>query len=112
VIGTTTNFFIKARNAFRGSPRAVPVAMPANVQTSSAQGLTPAQMGTPFVPIVAPPVPPTLTPVSLEKKPADLETIGLGSRASFITTPQIDAHGTAEEKIGPRAVPASLVGGL
>ena len=75
MIGTTTNFFIKARNAFRGSPRAVPVAMPANVQTSSAQGLTPAQMGTPFVPIVAPPVPPTLTPVSLEKKPADVEDI-------------------------------------
>ena len=51
-------------------------------------------------------------PVSLEKKPADVETIPLGPRASFVTTPQIDAHGTSEEKVGPRASSASLVGGL
>ena len=79
------------------------IAVPAYVQWSPEGGIMPTAQAL----TSGPP-----TPVSLEKKPADLETIGLGSRASFITTPQIDAHGTAEEKIGPRAVPASLVGGL
>ena len=99
----TTTFFVRVKQGLRGSPRAQPV--PAPVQWSAAQGIMPTQVGAPTQ--TGPP-----TPVSLEKKPADLETIGLGSRASFITTPQIDAHGTSEEKVGPRAVPASLVGGL
>ncbi len=102
MIGTTTNFFIKARNAFRGSPRAVPVAMPANVQTSSAQGLAPTQMGAPFVPTVAPSV------FLGEKKSPDVESLGSVMVQNTMAPVKVALHAIAE--VPPRFV-ASLVGG-
>ena len=41
-----------------------------------------------------------------------VETIPLGPKATFVSTPGFDMMGTEEEKIGPRAKAASLVGGL
>ena len=97
---TTDLFFKKAKQLL--APRPTPV----NLQMSSTTGIQPVSVAAPI------PVAPYPTPVSLEKKPADLETISLGPKATFISTPQIDAHGTDEEKVGPRRKPASLVGGL
>ena len=109
-------FFKKTKAAFRAAPRPVPNVVSLSVPRDggsivmSPDGLRPVAVPAPV------PMPATYlgqgVPVSLEKKPADLETISLGPKATFISTPQIDAHGTDEEKVGPRRKPASLVGGL
>ena len=118
----TTDLFFKAKTVFRGAPRPVPVPVPGAVMVSrDGQSFvtypSPAAMASsPVVaPVAATPYLGQGVPVSLEKKPADVETIPLGPRASFVSTPQIDQHSTSEERAGagnPRSAPASLVGGL
>ena len=112
-------FFKKTKAAFRAAPRPVPnvvsLSVPrdgGSIVMSSPDGLRPVAVPAP-APMLATqtrftgqawvsPAPP---------KPL-VETIGLGHRAALISTPQIDAHGTSEEKVGPRGAAASLVGGL
>ena len=100
---TTDLFFRKAKQLLAPRPA------PANFQVSSTTGIPPAA---PFAVQAPLPVTPYPTPVSLAPPKPLVETISLGPRATFVSTPQIDAHGTDEEKVGPRRKPASLVGGL
>jgi len=93
---TTDLFFRKAKQLLAPRPA------PANFQVPSAPVVVQAPV----------PVAPYPTPVSLAPPKPLVETISLGPRATFVSTPQIDAHGTDEEKVGPRRKPASLVGGL
>ena len=112
-------FFKKTKAAFRAAPRPVPNVVSLSVPRDggsivmSPDGLRPVAVPAPV------PMPATYlgqgVPVSLEKKPADVEDVPLGPRAAFISTPQIDQHSTSEERAGagnPRSAPASLVGGL
>jgi len=111
---TTSMFFRKTKAAFRAAPRPVPNVVSLSVPRDggslvmSPDGLRPVAMPAPApMPYLGQAV-----PISLEKKPADVETISLGPKATFVSTPGFDMMGTEEEKIGPRAKPASLVGGL
>ena len=121
----TTNFFgptfnlLKAKAALAGRRPPVPVPVPGAVMVSRdgqsfvSYPSAAAMASSPVVaPVVATPYLGQGVPVSLEKKPADVETISLGPKATFVSTPGFDMMGTEEEKIGPRAKPASLVGGL
>jgi len=112
-------FFKKTKDAFRAAPRPVPpnvvsLSVPRDgASIVSPDGLRPVAVPAPAAPMPASPQ--YLgqgVPGSLEKKPADVETISLGPKATFVSTPGFDMMGTEEEKIGPRAKPASLVGGL
>src|SRR5438094_10665292 len=117
---TTDLFFKKTKAALRAAPRPAPpnvvsLSVPrdgASILMMSPDGLHPVAM-----PATQAPMPATQylgqgVPVSLEKKPADVETISLGPKATFVSTPGFAMMGTEEEKIGPRAKPASLVRGL
>ena len=93
MIGTTTSLFVKARNVFRESPRAV------NLQTSSATGLAP----TAYMPPVGVP-----TPVAIGPKPSDVETIGISYRFQMQEL-RIGQHATGDKPVPGSS--ASLVGG-
>ena len=115
----TTDLFFKAKTVFRGAPRPVPpnvvslsVPRDGGSLVMSPDGLRPVAMSAPAPMPASPQYLGQGVPVSLEKKPADVETISLGPKATFVSTPGFDMMGTEEEKIGPRAKPASLVGGL
>ena len=112
---TTDLFFHGVKRRLQGA-RPVPVPAPGAVMVSR-DGQSFVLAPVPQVPATQAPMPATQylgqgVPVSLEKKPADVETISLGPKATFVSTPGFDMMGTEEEKIGPRAKPASLVGGL
>jgi len=120
VIGTTTDmFFKKTKAAFRAAPRPVPnvvsLSVPrdgGSIVMSSPDGLRPVAVPAP-APMLATQTRFTGQAWVSPAPPRPLvETIGLGPRAAAVSTPGFDMMGTEEEKIGPRAKPASLVGGL
>ena len=112
---TTDLFFHGVKRRLQGA-RPVPVPAPGAVMVS--------RDGQSFVLAPVPQVPATQAPMPVTQqlfgqawvpvgpKRPDVETIPLGSKANAIATQGFDAMSTSEERVGPRAAAASLVGGL
>ena len=112
-------FFKKTKDAFRAAPRPVPPnVVSLSVPRDGASIVSPDGLRPVAVPAPAAPMPATQTRFTGQAwvSPAPpkplVETIPLGPKATFVSTPGFDMMGTEEEKIGPRAKAASLVGGL